>query len=112
MAVLYITELETLGNPSEGGNAQIAHMPPVAEQTLGISGSSAASSAFNTATRFIRLETDTNCSICIGPCSPVAQSVSSTQTGAGALGTARLSAGVPEYFGVTPGMKVAAITTT
>lgn len=111
MAVLYITELESLGTPSEGGHLPVAHMPPVAEQTLGISGSSAASSAFNAATRFVRLETDTNCSIAFGA-APTAQSVSTTQTGSGASGTARLAAGIPEYFAVTPGMKVAAITTT
>lgn len=111
MAVLYITELESLGAPSEGGHLPIAHFPPVAEQSVGISGSHAESSAFNAATRFIRLETDTNCSFGIGP-SPTAQVVTNTQTGSSAASTARLAAGIPEYFAVTPGHKVSAITTT
>lgn len=110
MAVLYITELDTLGTPTEGGNAQIAHMPPITEQTLGITGSSAASTAFNAATRFIRLETDVICAIAFGA-APTAQTASGTATGASALGTTRLAAGDREYFAVIPGQKVAVITT-
>lgn len=111
MAVLYITELESLGAPSEGGHLPVAHFPPVAEQTLSISGSSAQATAFAKATRFVRLETDTNCSFGINT-NPTAQAVSSTQTGTGAANTARLAAGIPEYFAVTPGHILAAITTT
>ena len=38
---------------------------------------------------------------------PTAQVATTTQTGAGALGTARMTANAVEYFGVIPGMKVA-----
>lgn len=111
MAMLYITELDTLGTPSEGGHCPVARMAPIAEQTLAMTGSSAQSAAFNTATRFIRVETDTTCSLAFGA-NPTAQSVSTTQTGAGAVGTARLAVNNTEYFAVTPGQKLAAITTT
>lgn len=110
MAVLYITELDTLGNPNEGGNAQIARMAPIAEQTLAIGGSSAASSAFNKQTRFVRLETDTTCAIAFGN-APTAQTASGTATGSSATGTARLFQNTVEYFAVNPGDKVAVIST-
>ena len=111
MAVLYITELDTLGTPTEGGSAPIAHLPPIAEQTLAIAGSSGQSSAFNTATRFILVETDAVCAIAVGP-NPTAQTSSGTATGASAIGTARLAAGDREYFAVTGGHKIAVISTT
>lgn len=109
MAILYITELETLGTPSEGGNCQVAHYPPVAEQTIAIGASSVASAAFNAATRFIRVETDAICAFDIRP-APTA--VVSTTTAAVAPGTGRLNVGDREYFGVTPGHKIAVIATT
>lgn len=110
MAVLYITELEALGTPSVGGHLPIAYVPPVTEQTLAISGSSAASAAFSGQTRFVRLTCDVTCSLAFGP-TPTAQSVSGTQTGAAAVGTARLPAGEVEYFAVSPNHKVAVIST-
>lgn len=107
MATLYITEFQALGQaglPSwgYGPNAptQAAQQPPIAEQTVAISGSSSTSAAFNAATVLVRLHTDAICSIEFG--------------NAPAAGTtdARMAAGQTEYFGVTPGMKVAVISNT
>lgn len=108
MAILYITECESLAIPGEGGNMQIAHMPPVAEQTLAIGGSSASSSAFNTSTRFVRVETDAICAIAFGS-APTAAAAVGTGT---ASGTLRMNANTVEYFGVSPGHKIAVIATT
>lgn len=98
MATLYITEFTTIATRISG--APIAQMPPVAEQTRSISGSSAQSSAFNLATRFVQLHTDAICSIAIG--------LNPTAT----TSTMRLPADTTVYFGVTAGDKVAAITNT
>lgn len=99
MATLYISEFTTLATHVQTGT-QIAQMPPVAEQTRSISGSTAQSSAFNIATRFVQLHTDAICSISIGS-NPTATT-----------STMRLPADTIIYFGVTPGDKVAVITNT
>lgn len=98
MATLYITEFSALA--TKVTDAPIAQMPPVAEQTRSISGSSAQSSAFNAATRFVQLHTDAICSIAIGA-NPTATT-----------STMRMPADTIIYFGVTAGDKVAAITNT
>jgi hypothetical protein len=109
MSYLYITELESITPTQEGGAAQVARMPPVAEQTIAITGTSAQSSAFNSRTRYVRIETDVIAGIAFGP-NPTAAVASGTS--ATATGTARMAANTVEYFGVTPGTKVAAISTT
>lgn len=109
MAVLYIAELDTLATPSEGGNAQIARLPPIAEQTIAISTSGAQSAAFNKATRFLRVETDSVCAIAVGP-NPTAVQESGTVASATGGGI-RLAANDKEYFGVTAGHKISVIST-
>lgn len=104
MATLYITEfkaIEPLGK-SWGAQAfaQAAAQPAVAEQTVAIGGSSVSSSAFNPATTFVRLHTDSTCSIEFGS-GPTASAT-----------TARMTANQTEYFGVSAGMKVAVIANT
>lgn len=110
MALLYIAEFDTLATPSEGGNAQIARLTPIAEQTIAISGTSTQSAAFNKATRFIRVETDSICAIAGGanPTAVTESTTNATATGGGI----RLAANDKEYFGVTPGQKLAVISTT
>lgn len=110
MAVLYIKEYESLGTPGEGGNAQIAKEPPVAEQTVAIGGASVQSAAFNARTRFIRLECDVICAVAIGP-NPIATTQTTTNTNA-AGGGGRMAANDKEYLGVSPGHKAAVISTT
>lgn len=97
MAVLFITEFSKLG-VIDGKTSAIAMAPPIAEQTVAIGGSSAASAAFDAATRYVRLHTDAICSVAFGA-SPTATATKM-----------RLAAGQTEYFAVPPGGKVAVIT--
>lgn len=94
MATLYIAEFPGMAHP---GRAQVAAGPPIAEQTVAIAGASAQSSAFNDATRVIRIHTDATCSFLIGG-NPTATAVKS-----------RLAADQTEYFAVQPGHKIAVI---
>jgi hypothetical protein len=93
MATLYIAEFETLG--LEG---QVAPLPSIVNQTRSLSGSSAQSSAFNAKTKYVRVQTDTACFVLVGA-NPTATTSHMP-----------LAANVPEYFGVTGGDKIAAIT--
>ncbi len=98
MANLHITEFDRLAvSANNGPVVQIASMPPVAEQTVAIGGSSAASSAFNVATRFVCLTPKADCHIQIGAAPTATTSL------------LPLTAGQAYYFGVTPGHKVAVI---
>lgn len=98
MANLHITEFDRLAvSANNGPVVQIASMPPLAEQTVAIGGSSAASSAFNASTRFVCLTPKADCHIQIG----------ATPTATTSL--LPLTAGQVYYFGVTPGHKVAVI---
>lgn len=100
MAILYVTEYA--GALQQGGITQIAMEPANADQTVAISGSSTASSAFANNTNLVRLETDAICSVKFGT-APTATAT-----------TRRMQAGDIEYFGVPVGQafKVAVITNT
>lgn len=97
---LYVSEYFTqpiIGNGQMGG---VASEPSVATQKITMSGTSAQSSAFNAATKFVRLHADAVCSVAFGS-NPTAAATS-----------ARMAANTTEYFGVNPGDKVAVITNT
>lgn len=100
MATLYITEYAKPAFTALGTISAAALPTIVAEQTVAISGSSAASAAFSAATRFVRIHTDAICSISYG----AAPTAVTTQ--------ARLPADATEYFGVNAGDKVAVISNT
>lgn len=98
MATLYITEFQYMENANDiGGVPQIAKLPGVASQTVAISGSSAQSSAFNVLTRFVRVTTDIACHVAVGA-NPTATT-----------SLMRMGPDSVEYFGVTPGHKLAVI---
>ena len=104
MATLYITEFACQGRDLAGyinqnGGAQ---QPPLAEQTVAIGASSAASAAFNAKTTIVRVHADSICSISFGA-APTA-----------AATNARMAAGQTEYFCVpaNSGLKIAVITNT
>ena len=99
MATLYITEYEDVG-PTLSQIAQAPQEPRIANQTVAIGGTSTQSSAFNVRTRLVRLHTDAICSVDFGA-SPTAVATES-----------RMAANTTEFFGVTPGHKVAVITNT
>jgi hypothetical protein len=92
MSTAYVTELTALATHMTG--AQIAQMPPIAEQKVTFT-TSTQSSAFNAATRYIRVHPTSICSIAIGS-DPTATT-----------STMRLAADQVEYFGVTAGHKIA-----
>ena len=95
---LYITELSSLGIDASGQNILAPVMPPPAEQTVTIGGSSAASAAFGGTTRFVRIYTDAVCSIAFGT-NPTATTANQ-----------RIAANEKRLYTVTPAMKVAVIT--
>jgi hypothetical protein len=99
MATLYIAEFANIGR-DQGEGVQVATLAPLAEQTVVIGSSSAQSVAFGNYTNFVRLCSDSVCSIAVGT-SPTASGVN-----------LRLPANTPEYFQVTPGQKLACVANT
>lgn len=97
MATLYVAEFSAMAT-HKLSHALIAQQPPVTEQTVSIGMSSTQSSAFNSATRMIRVHTDAICSILVGA-DPTATS-----------SKMRMAANQTEYFGVQAGDKIAVIT--
>lgn len=74
-STLFITEYSNLGYVGTNSN-QLIHAPSaqslLAEQAITVAGSSAASSAFNAATKFIEIVADVDCAIAFGPTAPTA----------------------------------------
>lgn len=97
MANLYVSEFRATGPDRNGFMRPVMTMPPIAEQTVAIGGTSTQSSEFNGDTSFIRVIADLACTI------SVAVSPTATTT------TMRLAADSPEYFAVVRGMKIAVI---
>jgi hypothetical protein len=102
MAFLYITEFDTLGRDNNNNAAMAAVVPPLAEQAIAITGTSAQSAAMQTGTKIVRLMSDVVCSVKFGT-NPTATT-----------GTMRLAADSAEYFAVPAGVsfEVAVITNT
>lgn len=96
MASLYIAEYD--GYLVNG--VQVPREPPLAEQKITISGVSAASAAFNTQTKLVRLHTDAICSVLFGE-TPVATAAKQ-----------RLPADATEFKSTQAGHKVAVISNT
>jgi hypothetical protein len=99
MAILYIAEFANIGR-DQGQGVQVAPLAPLAEQTVAIGGASTQGVSFGIYTNFVRLCSDSVCSIAVGA-NPTASSVN-----------LRLPANTPEYFQVTPGQKLACIANT
>ena len=96
MTILYITEFADFGTTKNGRTGQVAEQPPLAEQTIALTSSSAQSSAFNTNTSLIRLHTDSICAVEFGT-DPTA-----VASGGGSP-TARMAANQTEYYTVPNG---------
>ena len=92
-ATLYISEYKNYP-----GIYQAPLAPEITHQTLAVGGSSAQSNAFNAQTQLVELVCDTTCSVQIGGTNPTATTTSH-----------RMAAGVPEFWIVQPGDKVAVI---
>lgn len=93
-ATLYLTEFK----PGSPVTYQAANTPPLAQQVVAVAGASAQSAAFQWNTGLIRVVCDVICDVLVGGTNPVATT-----------SMMRLSVGVPEYFQVTPGDKLAVI---
>lgn len=100
MATLYISEYSEAAFAQVARGLPVAAEPPIAEQTVTLSGTSAQSAAFNAKTRIIRVHTDAICSVLVGS-NPTATTAKK-----------RLPADWTEYFAVQPGDKIAGITNT
>lgn len=95
-ASAYISEYAALGQTSSGvATAQIATLPPFADQKVTFTGTPGSSAAFNNKTRFIRLHCDAACSY--------------TVSGTATTSNARMPADGVEYFGVLPGQVLSVI---
>lgn len=99
MANLYITEFSSQG--VDGGSkapvVPVPQMPPLAQQVVTFT-TTTQSAALNASTRFVRLIADADCHIEVGS-NPTATTSSM-----------KLISGQPEYFGIGPGQKIAAVT--
>jgi len=99
MATLFITEFTNSGADSRGSPVQAAEQPPVAEQAITTTGTSAQSAVLNASTTLVRLHTDTTVFVLFG--------IDPTATAA----KMRLAADSTEYFVVRRGcgLKIAGI---
>ena len=100
MAKLYITEFVAIPKDGPYGAStpmQLGALPAVAEQVVTFT-TSTQSAALNADARYVRVIADANCHIQVGS-NPTATT-----------SHLRLIADMPEYFAVTPGHKIAAVT--
>jgi len=97
LATLTITEFGDSGTNRIPVGLPIAQLPAISTQQVTVAGASAQSAAFSADTRFVRLRTDTACRIVAGD-NPTATTSDLS-----------LDANQAEYFGVTPGQKLAVI---
>ena len=66
MATLYITEFDRQGRDIDSYSAPVAAWPPIAQQAITISSTSAQSAVLNALTTLVRVHADTACWIEIG----------------------------------------------
>lgn len=97
MALVDITEYRALAADGLGRFMPAGQEPALANQQVSNAGASTQSAAFNASAFFVSLHTDAACRIAFGT-NPTATSASR-----------RLAANTTEFFGVSPGMKVAVI---
>jgi hypothetical protein len=100
MPTVDITEYQNLANDGLGSRIAAGVEPSRAVRQITVSGVSAQSAAFDTSTKFVRVHTDSTIRIAFG-IDPVASPASQ-----------RMPANSTEYYGVTPGIKIAVIAST
>ena len=71
MAYLYVSEYPGLAATMQGSDIAAVPAPSTVDQQVAIGGSSGASAAFQSTTRYVELSCDTVCSVAFGP-APVA----------------------------------------
>lgn len=100
MAILDIKEYQRMAVDQQGAYVQTGIEPGIKQQITALGAGSQQSAAFDQSTLFVRVHADVVARIEIGA-NPTADGTSM-----------RLAAGATEYFGVRPGHKIAAITST
>jgi len=98
MAVVDITQYSKLADDNMGNRVAAGVEPSLGVAQISVSGVSAQSAALVENTKFVRVHTDVTIRIAFGA-NPTASATSQ-----------RMVAGATEYFGVTRGIKIAAIT--
>jgi hypothetical protein len=101
MSILYISEYTELPTAQFAGYRPMAPEPSITDQTVAIGGSSNVSLPFSGFTNFVRVHTDSICSI---------QFSNANSTATATTLNKRLAINQTEYFSVTPGGTVAVIT--
>lgn len=96
-ATLYISEFASPVTQVGSVQSDVYPAPAVTDQTVAITGASVQSAAFNARTHAIMIECDADCSVLIG--------ANPTTTTTNFL----MGDGIPYFFGVTPGQKIAVI---
>jgi len=86
------------------GFIQVVQAPPILVQTVALASTSNICAPFNGNTNIVRLQTDTNCAVVF---SAVGTTIATATNTTGIF----VNAGVPEYFGVFPGLTLAVCTT-
>lgn len=97
MATVDITEYNNVAADGLGNRVAAGVEPARVLQQLSVSGVSAQSASLNETTKFVRVHTDSTIRIAFGA-DPVASAASQRMVG-----------NSTEYFGVTPGIKIAII---
>lgn len=97
MTKLYVTEIYIAPEDKVIGNVAVANLPAATTQALTPTSTSGQSAAFGASTRFVRLHADVAVHVKVGS-DPTATT-----------SDLRLAADATEYFGVTPGDKIAVI---
>lgn len=109
-ATMYVTEYVGLAIVQiAGANAQVPQEPPLAEQAIAISATSAQSAALNAATTLVRIHIDG-----AGPAAVKIGLNPTATVASGGVGSGRFAANQTEYRAVIAGQgtKVAGIVTT
>ncbi len=96
MTTLYISEYTELGSDGNGNAMLMGKEPSVTTQTVSFT-TATASSAFNKATRIIRVISSGNAHLSFGAAPTATTS------------HAKILANTPEFFEVVPGQKVSAV---
>jgi hypothetical protein len=97
MSKIFISEYDRIGRDHNGVSMAVGAEPARDEQVHTFTTTAVASDAFGEYTKFVRIVTDADAHIVFG--------VGPTAT----TNSKFISAGAPEYFGVTPGHKISVI---
>lgn len=97
---LYISEYVEAAVSRNGVNLPVGQEPSYDQAPIGVGGAPEQSEPFQSSTQFIRVTTDTTCSIVIGTPVGVHRPY---QSPVATTGNKRMVAGSVEYFGVRPG---------